>query len=861
MKQSALAVMLAFGLSSAHLEAASMGRINVLSALGQPLKAEVELSATPQELGQMKVRLAPPSVFKQAEIPYTRVLSSLRFTLDQKGDKPIIRINSDKPVHDPFLDFLIEITWPNGSMVREYTFLLDPPDNTAKNAALAAKFPEPKEFVNPPVTTASPPPVLKPLEEPKARTQMFVATDTASPSPAPVPTESPPLALTAPTIGPVVAEAPGTMIAPTAAPTSAPTAATQKKSDKPATSSKVEKPAKASKPAADGKTHAVQKGDTLGAIASEYLAADISLDQMLVSLFKANPSAFEGQNINRLKSGVILTIPDAETPAPSEAEAKKIIQAHTRDWHSYRQKLAASSEQRPAKPAPEASQTSQGTINTLKAEAPVPPHVANQDQLKVSRSEASGRKPGVSEEDLIAKDRALREAESRVAQLEKNIGELQKLLEMKNQNLAALQQQAGSKPAVPGAAPIQPIVQPIPEIAPGKDLLSKPLPPPLPADKVAAELNKEGAAVPATATASEQATTTPTEAPTDAPTPAPTPAPTLAPLEEEDPEPPTLLQKIMGLINAFGSNPIYYGSASAFLLALLGVIGWREHKRRKESARDEQFAALDPHEERGNAKTDANLGWQQPTAATQDAAGASSDNPEEDEITGDVDPVAEADVYIAYGREQQAEDLLKDALKSFPQRTAIHSRLLDIYTRREAVSEFEEIANLLFTLSGGRGEEWDKTVEQAAALGITHGIFAENAPMPLPNTEPAESAPAEKEIPEALDFEMPALEEVATEAPSANPPSFDYTSVDLNLGTEAPTDTASEPMANDAKESAPTPIPEEEPEEVTTKLDLAKAYIEMGDTDGARELLNEVLLEGGPTQQANAEKLLASLDQ
>lgn len=846
--------MLAFGLSTTQLEAASMGRINVLSALGQPLRAEVELSADPQELAQMKVRLAPPSVFKQAEVPYTRALSSLRFTLDQKGDKPIVRVSSDKPIHDPFLDFLVEISWPNGSMVREYTFLLDPPDNTARNAALASKFPEPKEFVNPPVTTASPPPVVKPIEEPKVQSQMFVAADLPTSAPTPAPTELPVAA-------PVVAPSTSAAAAPAPTPTLAPTAAPEAKPAKSVAASKVEKPAKTNKAPADGKTHTVQKGDTLGAIASEYLAADISLDQMLVSLFKANPNAFEGQNINRLKSGVILTIPDTETAAPSEEEAKKTVRAHTRDWYSYRQKLAATSEKRPAKPADEGSQTSQGAINTLKAETPAP-QAANQDQLKVSRSETAGRKPGVSEEDLIAKDRALREAESRVAQLEKNISELQKLVEMKNQNLAALQQQASNKSPTATTAPIQPIVQPIPEIAPGKDLLAKPLPPPLPADKVAAEMAKDSPA-----STSPASTETPTEQPTPAPTETPTLAPTLAPtpvpVEEEDPEPPTLLQKLMGLVNAFGSNPLYYGSASALLLALLGVIGWREHKRRKESASDEQFAALDPHEEPSPAKTDADLGWQQPTAVVDEASGTSEEVSEESDISADVDPVAEADVYIAYGREPQAEELLKDALKSFPQRTAIHSRLLDIYTRREAIAEFEEIAELLFNLTGGNGDEWKKAVEQAAALGITSGVFSPNAPLPsaagealdtieAPETTPA--APPENEIPEALDFEMPALEEAATEAPAASAPSFDYASVDLNLGAENSDANA------EASEPIEAPSAEDEPEEVTTKLDLAQAYVEMGDTDGARELLNEVLGEGGPMQKAQAEKLLASLD-
>lgn len=799
MNKSALAVMLAFGLTATHLEAASMGRINVLSALGQPLKAELELNADAQELAQMKVRLAPPSVFKQAEVPYTRVLSSLQFSLDQKGGKPIVRISSDKPVHDPFLDFLVEITWANGSMVREYTFLLDPPDNTVRNSALSTKFPEPKEFVNPPVTTAPPPPVapvtspsvVTPAEEP--RVQASALNQTQLPAFTDAPTAAPSVA-TAPT------EAPASKI-------SGETKTTEK-----STSSvkKTEKPVKVSKKIRDDKTYAVKKGDTLGAIAAEHLPNDVSLDQMLVSLFKNNPNAFINQNINRLKSGAILTIPDGEDSLPSATEAQKTVKAHTRDWLAYRQKLAAATEKLAAKPSNKGSQSSQGSINTLQAETTTP-QATNQDQLKVSRSDVATRKPGVSEEDLIAKDKALREAESRVASLEKNISELQKLIEMKNQSLATLQQQADTHTPSPTSAPT--VSQPAPDSAPAKELSVKPITPLVPDEK--------------------EPTPSPlvTESTPPSSAPSPTATPVAAP-EEDDPEPPSLLGKVATLFDTIISTPLYYGSFAGLILTILGVMGWKAARRRlqQEAADDASFTTLDLGEE-AVTNTETEPSWNQ----TDSPAAKETST----EVPAEVDPVAEADVYLSYGREAQAEALLKEALTSSPQRIAIHNRLLDIYARRESVAEFQEVAQLLYEVTNGTGEEWEKATTQARMLGITSTPFS-----PIQN--------AEIGLPE---FEIPSVDPLI-ENPQTSPPpkpGFDYASVDLNLGAEP--EAAVETLTDIPAEEA-TPA---EPEEVTTKLDLAQAYLEMGDSDGARELLNEVLAEGGPTQKAQAEKLIASL--
>lgn len=762
-KKITFGIALAYSLAIPAVDAASMGKINVQSALGQPLKAVLDINATPQELSGMTARLAPQDVFQQAEIPYTRALSSLNFMVDKNAGKPVVRISSDRPIHDPFLDFLVELNWSGGRLVREYTFLLDPPESADKSATEAA-IAAPREYVNPTPLTASATPI----------------------APTAKPTEESPYI---PTVRPTPpAPAPDYASTPTPAPMPAPAPA-------PAPSSKSN--------TAGGDYWTVQKGDTLGEIARETRQNSVSLDQMLAGLYKNNPDAFVGDNMNRLKTGSILNIPSEDNLASlPQKEARSIIQAHASDWNAYRRKLSGAVESLPVTPESDASQVSKGSIGSQVADKATP-EAANKDQVKVSRSDATGKKGGPSEEDLIAKDRALKDANERVEQLEKNVGELQKLLELKNQNLAALQQQslnttaaAGaatpSAPATPGAA--------VPEAPPGKAVLSSPLPPPLPAAKVAEE----------TANA----------------------APPAKPAEEDEPMPPSLLERAI----AFISSPVGMGSVGALLLAALAYFVAKTRKRAKETAADEKLLDLDMSDGRGNQ-----IDWSEDRPLATSATGAaasqaySESTSEKSENYDDVDPIAEADVYIAYGRDTQAEELLKDALKKTPQRTALHARLLDIFARRQSVSDFEDTAQALHAITGGKGEDWDKATALASQLNIRSGLFAGGAAAAIPVAA------------EAMDYQpTPA-------APAADKPSFDYNAVNLNLAGETPKE------ATPAPATEPAAASEAGPEEVNTKLDLAKAYVEMGDTDGAQELLGEVLKEGSEAQQAQAKALLATL--
>ena len=279
----ALAAGLAFSGLPAAAHAAGLGKVTVFSALGQPLRAEVELSATREEMSSMKATLAPPEAFKAAGLDYATALLSIRFAIDKRPDgRSIIKLSTDRPLNEPFVDMLLEINWASGRLVREYTFLLDPPEVAAK----------------------------APVAAPEARP----ATQRAAPA----------------------AES---------APVAAPASAREKSAARPKAAEKELRTEVA--PGADSYT--VQKGDTLRKIAAQHQPEGVSLDQMLVGLFRANKDAFDGANMNRLKSGKILTVPaksDVEAVAPNEAH--KIVVAQAADWNAYRRKLAAAAGQAPA---------------------------------------------------------------------------------------------------------------------------------------------------------------------------------------------------------------------------------------------------------------------------------------------------------------------------------------------------------------------------------------------------------------------------------------------------------------------------------------------------------------------------------
>jgi len=155
---------LAFPMADAW--ALSLGRIAVQSALGQPLRAEIDIPAiTPDEAGSLTAVVAPLSAFKSAGMDYNAVLSGVRIQLQPRGDgRAVLQLTSDRVINDPFVDLIIEANWASGRIVRDYTLLFDPPE-MARNApqAITVAPPPPRQPDYTPAPAAAAPAPVTPI--------------------------------------------------------------------------------------------------------------------------------------------------------------------------------------------------------------------------------------------------------------------------------------------------------------------------------------------------------------------------------------------------------------------------------------------------------------------------------------------------------------------------------------------------------------------------------------------------------------------------------------------------------------------------------------------------------------------------
>ena len=335
-----------------------LGKLTLQSALGQPLSAQIELTAVaPDELGSVTARIADSSLYRQNNLAYQGVLSRARVTMERlpNGDA-ILRVTTPASVVEPYLDLLVEVNWASGRVVRAYTFLLDPPGMPAA-------------------------PAVDPVTPPRAG-------------------------------APRAAAAPRRPL---------------RRRERP--------PRRA---AGAGSSYTVRRGDTLSRIAEETKAPSVTLEQMLVALFNSNQSAFDGNNMNRLRAGAILNVPSPEEAAATpRGEATKTVRIQAADWRGYQDQVAGAAP--PAEAA--AGRVAAGKIGTT-VEEKLPAAVPGRDQLKVSPQVGKGAALSPAAEEVVARDKALKEAQTRIGELEKTLKDLQRALELKGQTGAQLQAQA-----------------------------------------------------------------------------------------------------------------------------------------------------------------------------------------------------------------------------------------------------------------------------------------------------------------------------------------------------------------------------------------------------------------------------------
>jgi pilus assembly protein FimV len=458
---------------------------------------------------------------------------------------------------------------------------------------------------------------------------------------------------------------------------------------------------------ADGRKVTVQAGDTAGKIAATNKPASVSLDQMLVALLRANPDAFIAGNINRIKAGAVLDLPSAEQAALVEAgEASRTVVAQSRDFNEFRRKLA---EGVPAAQVAAADRQASGKLQAKVEDKK--PAAAAPDKLTLSKAAVQAK----AAEDKIAKERQAKEAAARVAELNKNIAELNRL----GTATAAAPAAAATPPASPAATAASK-----PAVAAAAGTSGAATPTGAPAASAPAPVSPAvatAAAVPASAAVAVAASASapaPAAAPS-APAPAATPAPVAAP-KPPAPKPAPAPEPEPSFVDDLLGNPLIPAAVGGLLALVLGFVFYRVRQRKKSTQVDSSFleSRLQPDSffgASGGQRIDTNEGG--PTGSSMVYS------PSQLDAAGDVDPVAEADVYLAYGRDLQAEEILKEALRTNPQRVAIHGKLLEIYSKRRDAKAFEMVATDAYSLTRGEGPDWEHICELGQELDPSNPMY------------------------------------------------------------------------------------------------------------------------------------------
>ena len=884
--------------------ALSLGRLNVQSALGEPLRAEIDVtSITPEEASYLQTRVAPQDAYRSAGVDYNAVLPGTKVVLQRRADgRPFLKLSSDRAVQEPFVDVILEMTWASGRLVREYTLLFDPP-TTARPAA-------PTE----PVATA---PALSPAPVPAP--ESAVPTPAASaraqaPAPAPRP----------------VAPKPAPVPKPAPAPSAVTAASTP------------------TREAVDSVT--VRAGDTLYRVATKTQQPSVSLDQMLIGLYRANPDAFVGNNMNRLKAGAVLQVPSAaDAQAITTGEARRLIRAQARDFNQYRRVLAGAVA--PSK-APESDKKVGGKVEA-QVQDNRPSADAAPDKLTLSKGAVAAKASGAAEQ-KIADARARADADNRVKELARNLDELKKLKggvagAAPAASAAASASVAGVKvPVVPPVAP--PVVASAPLVVAAA---SKPA---VAASKVVSPKTEPVPIAMGTAASKP--------APAVAPPPEDKPASAVAAAASEAAPVPAPMADEPGLLTNLLDSPFVLPGAAGLVALLAGLGLWRMRARRDSDGGETSFleSRLQPDSFFGAS------GGQR--VDTHDASGSPSSSMSYSlsqlDAIGDVDPVAEADVYLAYGRDLQAEEILKEAMRANPDRLAIRTKLLEVYAKRRDTKGFELLAGQLYAMTHGTGDDWAQAQSMGASIDADNPLYQPGGKPLLPqgadtdlaavgvlgastmpqsvlppqarsefqggsmDTSPGgldldldvqavdrfavpsapvpASAPAPLEPPQAVerntgfqptnafqpsggaegdsirldlpsvsgvDFAESGSAAIAAAASVAPPPPFDFSGFSLDLDTppvevesaegasvpptvsalDADDEGAADPLARlstfDFSEGADG---DEDP--MSRKMDLAEEFLQIGDVEGARDLLREVVSNASGALKAKAQTML-----
>lgn len=850
----ALAVASACMMAPAPLYALGLGTITLHSHLDEKLNADIRLySDNPAELSGALVSLASPAAFARAGIDRPLILSQLHFKLLPKvNGHPVIQVTSDQPVREPFLNFIVEVDWRNGRILRQYTVLLNPPTMTALTpsgvrpaAAPAASLPRTAKAI--PLAGAGAP-VSGVVAAPMRRGVVQRGTTGRQPA----------------------ASAPGTI--------------------------------------------RTARNDTLWAIAQRVRPGkEVTVEQMMLALLDANPQAFYAHNINRLKAGYVLRVPDVSQVLGIDAKgALAQVRHQNLLWERYRQRLARSAGgahpastpkagARSAHGAPSAAEMEEHRLRLLAPSAGTATGAGASGGTAAKTQQALKNQLALANEAAASKAEEAKNLQGRVSALQGQVSKLKELLSLKDQQLAAMQ--ARVKPATPST---------VPAAAPAAVKPSAPAAKPAaPAAKAAAPSASKPAAPPATK---------------PAPPPAAPAVQVTAPVKKAG--------TLRDLFNDRGLLALL-GGGVVVVLALVWLV-----LRRRRSGDDGLPLEMDAADLTPDDGDIASEFAQEAMSAGPDGEEA-AEAPETALAEAGGDALAEAEIYMAYGRYEQAAEQLAQAVQSEPERADLKVKLLEAYHALGDRAAFESTAEALYADLGDASHPlWGEVARWGAETCPEHPLFRGEVAPGAEGTEPdvssadtsstdasagepvdellrtlaaeaqeggadqghpaAEASFPEAEMPEEealtpppveegaagvgepaseghgggdeeIDFGFVLPEEAGAETPDAEPaPQESHTPEESPEEAPAPSNViewegglASVGATHGDEEEMSAAAEEDtalgEPDEIGTKLDLARAYLDMGDQEGARELLAEVLEEGSDPQREEAEGLMQQL--
>lgn len=821
-----------------------IGDIKLHSALNQNLNAEISLLVSAGEkASDIKVNLAPPDKFNEAGVPWASFLSKIKFTtVAGANGSVIIKLSSREAVKEPFLDLLLEVSWPKGSLYREFTVLLDPP----------AAY-EPATI-----------PVLSPfgIDEPEQQAVI------------------------------------------------------------PQRQLKQARQVSAERSSEYGPTG---KNDTLWKVAERAGRQEgVSAEQMMIALYEKNPHAFYKENVHALSAGKTLKIPERE--AVLKFSRKQALAEYKRQTKAWENRLAPAPIEGETAPVKKDTLDNQLTL-VAPTEAAIPENaiIAPENKSVPARKadETVPTAPKAGDKEGASASAPINDAlQGKVAELEKQLAMMQQILALKDQQLAALQNQSQVKPVVPEK----------------------------PAQTIPSQTETVKPALP-------QQPTQPVIKPA-------------VPQKQVQP----VAQPIPETTSSLNTYLIWGGGAAVF--AMLAWYGVRRRNLNEKTAGLNLFASENSAESH-EYKDFFSAPTEKDNVKNADPFGVNSlfseftfgDFDSFDTDQGEIDPVSEADVYLAYGRYQQAEELMREVIKDQPDRDECKLKLLEIFYSNENAEAFEAYAHELAE-AGKRNdvEFWAKVTEMGGELCQDSALFSNGMDKVAPKSiqlsksdamDSVESNLLKKEAVSGINesdlnpsssfeesFNNEALEEISRTT-NDDPVSFandvddeknnQAIDFDLNLFTEETTGldesfnvetqavkedivfesfdfdfSSTEPEIKESDEDALIIMGDDESDYSTdkssgssynfandffnseadndikaaaveldghdfdqqdgfdvfdltdmdqfeTKLDLAKAYIDMSDADAARDMAWEVLEKGSVEQKKIAQALLNDL--